>query len=148
MPCSRGASSTTLVDGSVSALSGHKNRVQLLDIAHQDFQQPTVAAGTAVRFNDLGQRVDQPHHLWPPQPLVVAAWFHWVVAGSLIAFSAYMLRLARASTALATGYCLVTPVIALFLGVAFAGEVITNFEWATAGAVLVGVVLALRGRRD
>jgi drug/metabolite transporter (DMT)-like permease len=101
-----------------------------------------------VRFNDLEQRVDQPHHLWPPQPLVVAAWFHWVVAGSLIAFSAYPLRLARASTALAASYCLVTPVIVRLLGVAFAGEVITTFEWAAARVVLVGAVLALRGRRD
>jgi drug/metabolite transporter (DMT)-like permease len=71
-----------------------------------------------------------------------------VVAGSLIAFCAYLLRLARASTALAASYCFVTPGIALFLGVAFAGEVIATFEWAAARVVLVGVVLALRGRPD
>jgi drug/metabolite transporter (DMT)-like permease len=85
--------------------------------------------------------------LWPPQPLAVAAWFYLVVAGSLIAFNAYMVLLARASAALAASYCFVTPVIAMLLGVAFAGEVITGFEWGAAGVVLIGVVLVLRGRK-
>ena len=33
---------------------------------------------------------------WPPQPIAAAAWFYLVVFGSLIAFNAYMLLLARA----------------------------------------------------
>jgi drug/metabolite transporter (DMT)-like permease len=85
--------------------------------------------------------------LWPPQPLAVAAWWYLVIAGSLIAFNAYMVLLARASAALAASYCFVTPVIAMLLGVALAGEVISGFEWAAAGVVLIGVVLVLRGRR-
>ena len=82
---------------------------------------------------------------WPPQPVAVAAWFYLVVFGSLIAFNAYMVLLARASAGLASSYTFVNPVIAMLLGVAVAGEVVTGFEWLAAGVVLCGVVLMLRG---
>ena len=82
---------------------------------------------------------------WPPRPVAVAAWFYLVVFGSLIAFNAYMVLLARASAGLASSYTFVNPVIAMLLGVALAGEVVTGFEWMAAGVVLVGVVLMLRG---
>ncbi|KNZ33903.1 MAG: permease [Methylibium sp. NZG] len=82
---------------------------------------------------------------WPPQPLAAAAWLYLVVFGSLIAFNAYMVLLARASAGLASSYTFVNPVIAMLLGVAVAGEVVTGFEWLAAGVVLCGVVLMLRG---
>ncbi len=84
---------------------------------------------------------------WPPQPQAVAAWVYLVVFGSLIAFNAYMLLLARAPASLASSYTFVNPVIAMLLGVAVAGEVVSGYEWAAAGVVLVGVVLMLSGRR-
>lgn len=83
---------------------------------------------------------------WPPQPVALAAWAYLVVFGSLIAFNAYMLLLSRASAALASSYTFVNPVIAMLLGVAIAGEVITGYEWTAAVIVLCGVVLMLRGR--
>lgn len=83
--------------------------------------------------------------VWPPQPIAVAAWFYLVVFGSLIAFNAYMVLLARASAGLASSYTFVNPVIAMLLGVAVAGEVVSSYEWLAAGVVLVGVVLMLRG---
>nr|WP_316638796.1 EamA family transporter [uncultured Roseateles sp.] len=85
---------------------------------------------------------------WPPEPVSVAAWLYLVVAGSLIAFNAYMVLLAKAPTGLASSYCFVNPVIAMLLGVGIAGEVVSSFEWASAGLVLVGVVLLLAGRRS
>ncbi|WP_295644044.1 EamA family transporter [uncultured Methylibium sp.] len=84
---------------------------------------------------------------WPPEPQAVAAWVYLVVFGSLIAFNAYMLLLARAPASLASSYTFVNPVIAMLLGVAVAGEVVSGYEWAAAGVVLVGVVLMLAGRR-
>jgi drug/metabolite transporter (DMT)-like permease len=84
--------------------------------------------------------------LWPPQPRAVAAWFYLVVAGSLIAFNAYMLLLAKASPALASSYCFVNPVIAMLLGVTLGGETITGYEWLAAAVVVSGVVLLLRGK--
>ncbi len=82
---------------------------------------------------------------WPPQPIAVAAWFYLVGFGSLIAFNAYMLLLARAPAGLASSYTFVNPVIAMLLGVIVAGEAVSSFEWLAAGVVLAGVVLMLRG---
>jgi drug/metabolite transporter (DMT)-like permease len=81
--------------------------------------------------------------VWPPQPLAAAAWVYLVVFGSLIAFNAYMLLLARAPAGLAASYTFINPVIALALGVTLGGETVSGFEWAAAGVVLVGVVLLL-----
>lgn len=78
---------------------------------------------------------------WPPEPAAVAAWVYLVVFGSLIAFNAYMLLLARTSAAVASSYTFVNPVIAMLLGVAVLGEVVTSFEWLAAGVVLLGLVL-------
>ena len=79
----------------------------------------------------------------PPQPLAAAAWLYLVVFGSLIAFNAYMLLLARASAAVASSYTFVNPVIAMLLGVGVAGESITAGEWAAVTVVLAGVLLLL-----
>lgn len=80
---------------------------------------------------------------WPPQPLAAWAWLYLVVFGSLLAFNAYMVLLARASAGLAASYSFVNPVIAMLLGVGFGGETVTTFEWAAAGVVLAGVLLLI-----
>ncbi|WBY01728.1 drug/metabolite exporter YedA [Ramlibacter tataouinensis] len=85
---------------------------------------------------------------WPPQPLAVAAWVYLVVAGSLVAFSAYLYLLAHASPALATSYAFVNPVIALLLGVTVGAEAVSASEWGACAVVLAGVVLIVRGRRN
>ena len=84
---------------------------------------------------------EQPH--WPPQTLALAAWAYLVVFGSMVAFSAYLYLLANASTAVATSYAFVNPVIALALGVALGGEIVTSSEWLACGIVLAGVSLIL-----
>jgi drug/metabolite transporter (DMT)-like permease len=78
---------------------------------------------------------------WPPQPVAAAAWVYLVVFGSLVAFSAYLYLLANASPALATSYAFVNPVIALFLGVVLAGEVVSQSEWVASVIILAGVFL-------
>lgn len=81
--------------------------------------------------------------LWPPQPVAVAAWAYLVVFGSLVAFNAYMLLLAKAPAALASSYTFVNPVIAMLLGVWIAHETVTRFEWYAVAVVLAGVLLLL-----
>lgn len=80
---------------------------------------------------------------WPPDARALASWAYLVVAGSLIGFSAYMLLLQRTSTALASSYTFVNPLIGLVLGVTLGGEVVTQGEWLAAGVVCAGVVLLL-----
>jgi len=85
--------------------------------------------------------------VWPPEPVAAGAWLYLVVFGSLIAFNAYMVLLARASASLAASYTFVNPVIAMMLGVWVAGETVTRFEWYAVGVVLAGVLLLLLQRR-
>jgi drug/metabolite transporter (DMT)-like permease len=83
-------------------------------------------------------------------PLVLSAWLAWgylVFLGSLVAFNAYMLLLARTSSSLAASYSLVNPVVALCLGVTLGAESVSMSEWLSAGVVVVGVVLLLKGQR-
>jgi drug/metabolite transporter (DMT)-like permease len=84
--------------------------------------------------------------VWPPQPLALAAWVYLVVFGSLIAFSAYLYLLANTSPAMATSYAFVNPVIALGLGVALGGEVVSGGEWVACAVILAGVVLIFLGK--
>lgn len=86
------------------------------------------------------------HPAWPPQPSALAAWAYLVLAGSLVAFSAYLYLLGHASPALATSYAFVNPLIALLLGVLIAGEQVTAAEWVSCGVILLGVVLIFRGK--
>jgi drug/metabolite transporter (DMT)-like permease len=80
---------------------------------------------------------------WPPAPQAVWAWLYLVVFGSLIAFNAYMVLLAKAPAALAASYTFVNPVIAMLLGVWIANETVTRFEWCAVAVVLAGVLLLL-----
>jgi len=84
---------------------------------------------------------------WPAQTGVWLAWWYLVIFGSLIAFSAYMLLLARTPASVAASYTLVNPVVALLLGVTLGGESVSTWEWAASGIVLIGVVLLFLGRR-
>jgi drug/metabolite transporter (DMT)-like permease len=79
-------------------------------------------------------------------PAFGTAWLAWgylVVFGSLVAFNAYMVLLAKASAGLASSYSFVNPLIAMALGVALGGETVTPFEWASVAVVLAGVVLLI-----
>jgi drug/metabolite transporter (DMT)-like permease len=82
---------------------------------------------------------------WPPDARAVASWLYLVFASTLLGFTAYMVLLERSTATLASSYTYVNPVIALALGVALDGEVVSAGEWAAAGVVLTGVVLLLAG---
>jgi drug/metabolite transporter (DMT)-like permease len=89
------------------------------------------------------------HESWQ-LPLALSAWLAWVylvVLGSLIAFNAYMLLLARTSASLAASYSLVNPVVALCLGVTLGGEVVSMWEWLASIVVMIGIVLLLNDQR-
>jgi drug/metabolite transporter (DMT)-like permease len=80
---------------------------------------------------------------WPPQPLAAWAWVYLVVFGSLLAFNAYMVLLARTSAGLAASYTFVNPIIAMLLGITLGNETITGHEWLAAAIILSGVILLL-----
>jgi drug/metabolite transporter (DMT)-like permease len=84
---------------------------------------------------------------WPSHLGPWMAWLYLTTFGSLIAFNAYMLLLARTSATLAASYTLVNPLVALFLGVTWGGESISAVEWTASGIIMLGVVLLFMGRR-
>jgi hypothetical protein len=77
-----------------------------------------------------------------------AAWVYLVAAGSLVAFSAFMVLLQRTPTAVSSSYAYVNPVIGMVLGATLGGEAISTFEWAAAALVTGSVLLMLGGRRQ
>jgi drug/metabolite transporter (DMT)-like permease len=70
-----------------------------------------------------------------------AALLYLVVAGSLVAFSAYIWLLRHASPARVSTYAYVNPVVALFLGWALAGEPLTPRTLLAAAVILGSVAL-------
>jgi drug/metabolite transporter (DMT)-like permease len=85
---------------------------------------------------------------WTPQASAWAAWLYLLLFGTLIAFNAYMVLLARTSASLAASYSLVNPVVALLLGVTWGRESVSAWEWLSAGVILVGVVILFVQRRE
>jgi drug/metabolite transporter (DMT)-like permease len=77
----------------------------------------------------------------------LAAWSYLVVAGSLLAFTAYMFLLSRVSPALASSYAYVNPVIAVTLGVMLGGEELGPRE-IVAMAIILGSVALLTVSRS
>jgi drug/metabolite transporter (DMT)-like permease len=80
-----------------------------------------------------------------------AAWVYLLVFGTLIALNAYLWLLQNASAALAGSYSFVNPAVALLVGVALGGELLTGWVFAALpliaaalGCILYGpMVLAL-----
>ena len=64
-----------------------------------------------------------------------------IVFGSLVAFSAYVWLLHHVSAARVSTYAYVNPVVAVFLGWAFASEQITPITLISAGIIIAAVVL-------
>jgi drug/metabolite transporter (DMT)-like permease len=79
-----------------------------------------------------------------PSARAIAAVVYLFVFGSLVGFTAYSYLLAHTRPAVATSYAYVNPVIAVLLGVLFAGEHfgVTSFV----GAAIVLAAVALVGR--
>jgi drug/metabolite transporter (DMT)-like permease len=78
---------------------------------------------------------------WPPEPRALASWLYTVVAGTLVAYVAYMLLMQRVSPALASSYAFVNPVIGMVLGATLGGEAVSGGEWTAAAVITAGVVL-------
>jgi drug/metabolite transporter (DMT)-like permease len=76
----------------------------------------------------------------------VLALGYLVVAGSLVAFSAYTYLLRHARPAVATSYAYVCPIVAFALGAGFAGEEISLVSIASSAIIIAGVAMVLRGR--
>ncbi|CAN5196990.1 drug/metabolite exporter YedA [soil metagenome] len=89
---------------------------------------------------------------WPTAPVpgkAIGAFVYLVVAGSMIAFTAYAYLLRHTRQSVATSYAYVNPVVATLLGVVLGGETL-KLHTLLGGALVVlgvGAVIVSRGRR-
>lgn len=91
----------------------------------------------------LGERVTA-----APTASAVLALAFLCLFGSVVAFSAYVYLLANVSASVATSYAYVNPVIALVIGIAWAGERIDAASASGALMVLGAVLLVARSRAE
>ena len=78
----------------------------------------------------------------PGRAVVAVAYL--VVAGSLVAYTAYLYLLARVPAPVASSYAYVNPLVALALGAAFGGERLPQALLVSVPLILTAVVLVLR----
>jgi drug/metabolite transporter (DMT)-like permease len=74
-----------------------------------------------------------------------AAWGYLLVFGTLIALNAYLWLLQNASAALAGSYSFVNPAVALLVGVALGGEVLTGWVFAALPLIAGALVCIMYG---
>ncbi|MDE2427865.1 MAG: drug/metabolite exporter YedA [Burkholderiales bacterium] len=75
------------------------------------------------------------------------AWGYLIVAGSLLAFTAYMYLLSKVPAGLAGSYAYVNPVIAVALGVVFGGEQLSGRALAAMAVILASVFMLTTARQ-
>lgn len=95
-----------------------------------------VVAAVSGEFADL-HRDEFTLHAW-------LAWGYLVVAGSLVAYTAYVWLLRNAELSLVTTYAFVNPVVAVILGAIILSEPFTLRSALSTLAVVVGVILIIR----
>lgn len=75
-----------------------------------------------------------------------AAWVYLVVMGTLVTLNAYLWLLKNSSAALASSYSFVNPVVALWVGVALGGEVLTGQVFIALPLILLALALIVYGQ--
>ena len=85
-----------------------------------------------------------------PATVPASSWFalaYLVVFGSIVAYTAFVYVIGHSRPALATSYAYVNPVVAVALGVVFAGETVSWPIVAGMAVILAGVGLVMLGGR-
>lgn len=75
-----------------------------------------------------------------------AAWIYLLVFGTLVALNAYLWLLQNTSAALAGSYSFVNPAVALLVGVALGGELLTGWVFAALPLIAAALVFILYGK--
>jgi drug/metabolite transporter (DMT)-like permease len=81
-----------------------------------------------------------------PTAASLAALAYLIVAGSIVAYTAYVWLLSNAEMSLVSTFAYVNPVVAVVLGAAILGESVSRTTVVAGVAILGAVVLILRGQ--
>ena len=94
-----------------------------------------------------GGAIGEWHRVTAPTPAALTAMTYLILAGSIVAFNAYIWLLGRTSATRLSSFSYVNPVVALALGYAFAGEHLTSRALWASLLVLASVGLVQRATR-
>lgn len=89
------------------------------------------------------------HHAFQPQSISISAWFslfYLIVLGSIAGFTAYVWLLKVRPAAQVSTNAYVNPLVAIILGVYFAGEHITSYQIIGLVIILASVFLINKGQ--
>ena len=105
-----------------------------------------LAGGVALCLAGLALGEGARFHVGAISTRSLLAMLYLVFAGSIVAFSAYNWLLHASTPARAGTYAFVNPIVAVFLGWAFAGEALGPNTFVAALFILAGVVLIIFSR--
>jgi drug/metabolite transporter (DMT)-like permease len=133
--------------GSIYARYTPKPESPLMAVALQ-----MLAGGAVLAFIGVARGESEAFSLARVSTRSLVAFFYLTIVGSLIGFTAYSWLLKVSTPAKVSTYAYVNPVIAVFLGWAFAGERLTPRMLAAAGIIVLGVAIisnfGLRARQE
>jgi drug/metabolite transporter (DMT)-like permease len=89
----------------------------------------------------LASAIAGEHWTLAASPRAIASVAYLAIFGSVTAYSAYIFLVHNTTPALATSYAYVNPLVAVLLGLLFAGETVTTVGVVAMGLVLGGVAL-------
>ena len=115
--------------------------VKLGPFATSGWQQVFAIAGFGLLALAFRERMGM------PSTEAIGAYIYLVIAGSIIAFTSFMVVLKHLPTTLVFTYAYVNPVVAVFLGWLILREEVTLYTFAGAALVLFGVAGVFEDRR-
>jgi drug/metabolite transporter (DMT)-like permease len=83
-----------------------------------------------------------------PSLLGLSSYIYLIIFGSIIGFSAFSYLITNTSPALATSYSFVNPILAVLLGVLFAGEKLNPNILIALSTVVIGVGFVVLGKKS
>jgi drug/metabolite transporter (DMT)-like permease len=122
--------------GSLYAKHGPAPATPLMSAAQQMISGSLVLLLTGLAFGEA-ERLDPA----TVSPRSAGALLYLTFVGSLVAFTAYAWLLKHTTPSRLSTYAYVNPVVAVFLGWAFAGEVLTGRMLLAAAIVVLGVII-------
>jgi drug/metabolite transporter (DMT)-like permease len=106
-----------------------------------------IVGGTVLLFISLCVEPVTPWSIIDAPVKAIGSMVYLVIFGSIIGFSSYAWLARNATPQLLSTYAFVNPVVAMLLGVTFAGEIFSSQSLVGAVVALVGVILITLGRK-
>ena len=134
------AASIGWAGGSMFNRSARKPSSPFLGVAMQMITGGAILFGLAATQGEFGQ-----FHFAQVTAVSFGSWLYLTIAGSLIAYTAYVWLLHASTPARVATYAYVNPLIAVLLGCTLGREIFSHELFVAGGLIIVAVALIVRG---